>query len=433
MNSSSPRTSAPDEIELVIDAVGGHGDGVATTDQGKVFVPFTVPGDRVRARLGMKGKEGTPAVLLEVMAAGAHRIAPPCAHFGACGGCDLQQWQAAEALDWKRAQVVATLRQRGLDAPVEPVVATLPGERRRARLSVRRDAEVVEVGFRARGSHAIIDVASCALLDPALGALLAPLRKLTSDVLQRREEVAVELTLTDSGIDLLFERSHEPTPAQRSAWAKFATTNRVARISWRADSEGEPELLAKLQQPAMTFGGISVELPPGTFLQASATAEAALVAEVVAAAGKARRVLDLYSGCGTFALPLLQRASVHALEGSAAAVAALKKAAGARLTVEQRDLERRPLQKDELKKVDFVVLDPPRAGARAQSEALAASAVPVIAYVSCNPATFARDARTLVDGGYALSRVVPVDQFLWSAHVELVGIFQKSPNGRRGR
>lgn len=433
MSSSLQRTSKPDELEVVIDDVGAQGDGIATTDQGRVFVPFTVPGDRVRVRLGTRGREGTPAVLLAIVAPGVHRTAPPCAHFGACGGCDLQHWEAAETLAWKRRQVVATLKQRGLDAAVEPVVATSPGARRRARLAARRDVDTVEVGYRARGSHAVVDVTACPLLDPALDALLAPLRTLAPDVLQRREEIAIELTLTESGIDVLLEGTHEPTPAQRTRWARFASKHSIARVSWRASSDAEPELLVKLQQPAMTFGGTPVELPPGTFLQSSATAEAALVAEVIAAAGKARRVVDLYAGCGTFALPLLQRASVHAVEGGAAAVAALKKAAGARLTVEQRDLERRPLQKDELKKVDFVALDPPRAGARAQSEALSASTVPTIAYVSCNPATFARDARTLVDGGYALSRVVPVDQFLWSAHVELVGVFRKAPSGRSGR
>mgnify|MGYP003336832236 CR=1 FL=1 len=157
------------------------------------------------------------------------------------------------------------------------------------------------------------------------------------------------------------------------------------------------------------------------------------MAEVLEAAGKAKRAVDLYAGCGTFALPLLRRASVHAVERNAAAMAALRKAAGGRLTVEQRDLERRPLQKDDLKHVDFVVLDPPRAGARAQAEALAVSAVPTIAYVSCNPATFARDARTLVEGGYSLARVVPVDQFVWSAHVELVGVFRRSSSVRRGK
>lgn len=433
MSSSLRRTGAPDQVELVIDGLGAQGDGTASSARGRVFVPYTVPGDRVRARFDAAGKDGNSATLLEILSPGSGRVPPRCRHFGACGGCDLQHWNSDEVLAWKRAQLAATLKQRGLDVAIEPVVATAAGERRRARISLRRDGDVVEVGFRARASHALVDVVACPLLDPTLEALVAPLRALVPHVLQRREEAAVELTLTPAGIDVLLERASEPTPGQRKTWADFAVRHRVARIAWRAGTDSVPELLVQQQQPVMEFGGVSVDLPPGTFLQASAAAEATLVAEVIDAAGKAKRAVDLYAGCGTFALPLLRQASVHAVEANAAAVAAIKKAAGGQLTVEQRDLERRPLQKEELKRIDFVVLDPPRAGARPQCEALAASVVPTIAYVSCNPATFARDARLLVDGGYSLTRVLPVDQFLWSAHVELVGIFQRPPSDRRGR
>ncbi len=396
-----------------IESIGAQGHGIAETPQGRVFVPFTVPGDLVRVSGGR---------LVEVLEPGPARVGPACAHFGDCGGCDLQTWRADELLAWKRQHVVQTLAHRALTTDVAPVVATPAGERRRARLAVTRDGEQVLLGFRARESHRIVNLDACPLLSPPLAALVPALRTLA------KGDAVFEITDTESGTDLILEQRSEPNAAMRGVLARFAAIHRVARVSWRSEDNAEPELLAQLATPVLRFGGVAVDLPAGAFVQASPTAEAALLAEVKAAAKGAKRVADLYAGCGAFALPLAALAPVHAVEGNAAAAHALEHAArraNLRVTVEARDLSRRPLQGDELKKIDLVVLDPPRAGAKEQCDALARSKVATIAYVSCNPATFARDARTLVDGGYRLERVVPVDQFLWSAHVELVAILRR--------
>ena len=396
-----------------IESIGAQGDGIAETPQGRVFVPFTVPGDLVRVSGGR---------LVEVLEPGPSRVGPACAHFGDCGGCDLQTWRADELLAWKRQRVVQTLAHRALTTDVAPVVATPAGERRRARLALTRDGEQVLLGFRARESHRIVNLDACPLLSPALAALVPALRTIA------KGDAVFEITDTESGVDLILEQRNEPNAAMRSVLARFAAIHRVARVSWRSEDNEEPELAAQLATPVLRFGGVAVDLPSGAFVQASPTAEAALLAEVEVAAKGAKRVADLYAGCGAFALPLASLAAVQAVEGNAAAARALEQAArraNLRVTVENRDLSRRPLQGDELKKIDLVVLDPPRAGAKEQCDALARSKVATIAYVSCNPATFARDVRTLVDGGYRLERVVPVDQFLWSAHVELVAILRR--------
>lgn len=409
------------DLEVTIDSVGAQGDGIAETLEGRVFVPFTVPGDRVRIRA-----DGERAELLDLLASSAQRVGPACAHFGDCGGCDLQHWQTAEVLAWKRQQIEVTLAHRGLVTEIAPAIATPPRERRRARLALRRYGDQFLLGFHARQSHRVVDVQQCPVLNERLAASLPALRQLGPMLLRRDGEVALEVTDTEGGIDLVIERAGEPSTALRGELARFAAQHRFARISWRGEQDSE--LVAKLAAPVIRFGGVAVELPAGAFVQASPTAEAALLAEVRTAATGAKRIADLYAGCGAFSLPLAALAAVHAVEGHAESAKALDKSARqavARVTVEHRDLDRRPLQGDELKKLDLVVLDPPRAGARVQCEALARSKVPTIAYVSCNPATFARDARLLVDGGYRLEKVVPVDQFLWSAHVELVAVLRR--------
>ncbi len=427
------------ELEVTIDSVGAQGDGIAETPQGRVFVPFTVPGDRVRIRAvaqgGAPSRDGERAELLDIVSSSAQRVGPACAHFGECGGCDLQHWQTAEVLAWKRQQIEVTLAHRGLTTAIAPAVATPPRERRRARLALRRvapgrahsrDGDQMLLGFHARQSHRIVDVQQCPVLNERLAAALPALRQLGPMLLRRDGDLVLEVTDTEGGIDLVIERAGEPNTALRGELAHFARQRRFARISWRGEQDSE--LIAMLAAPVIRFGGVPVELPAGAFVQASPTAEAALLAEVRIAATGAKRIADLYAGCGAFSLPLAASAAVHAVEGHAESAKALDKAARqavARLTVEHRDLDRRPLQGDELKKLDLVVLDPPRAGARVQCEVLARSKVPTIAYVSCNPATFARDARLLVDGGYRLEKVVPVDQFLWSAHVELVAVLRR--------
>ena len=426
----SPRIAEPRIAELTVAEVGARGDGIAVFDGAKVFVPLTVPGDRVRVAVkepaNAKG-DGLRADLLEILEPGPGRATPPCSHFGACGGCTLQHMEDAAYAPWKAGLVQGALARVGLsDAPLEPLSRTPPGARRRARFAALKRGRRVWFGFNERLSHRLADLTECPVLLPRLFALVEPLRGLLLSVLPDGGGCDVIATDLDGGIDLVLVGPRSLDRAARERLGAFGEGEGVARISWQADDRGTPEPIAHRRPVAVRFAGLPVTPPPGAFLQASAEGEAALVAAVLANIGEPKRVADLFAGLGTFAVPLAQRAAVHAVEGDAPALAALNKAAGAlRLTTERRDLFENPLTPKELARFDAVVFDPPRAGAAAQAQALAGSKVPRVVAVSCNPATFARDARTLVDGGYALNRVYPVDQFLWSAHVEVVGVFSR--------
>jgi 23S rRNA (uracil1939-C5)-methyltransferase len=417
-------------IDVTIDAVGSRGDGLARAPDGTaLFVPLTVPGDQVRVRSGQARAGGAVAEVMELLAVGGDRVAARCAHYASCGGCSLQHWSDSAVLEWKRGKVRAALGHRGLETSVAPTLATPPGERRRARLAVKRGGDTIALGFRARASRRVVPLGLCPLLAPGLQALLMPLKEFAAAILQSDEEAQFELTQTDGGVDLVVESARRLGPDVISSAVAFASAHGLARVSWRADASGYAELVVRHASTEVVFGGVSVEIPAGAFIQASQTAEAALVGEVLAATAKAKRVADLFAGCGAFTFPLAGHAQVHAVESNATAVAAVAAAASGRagmsVTAEVRDLERRPLMDNELAKYDAVVLDPPRRGARPQAEVLAKSTVRTVAYVSCDIGTFARDARLLVNGGYVLQKVVPVDQFLWSAHVELVGVFTK--------
>ena len=424
--------AAAREVILAIESVGARGDGIARHGGRPVYVPFTAPGDRVRVRLGAESGEGRAAELVELLAPGT-RAAPVCRHFGACGGCALQHLDAAAYAEAKESQIAAALRRQGLEAAaLAPLLRLPPGIRRRARFALehpRAAAAAPLVGFHARASHRIVDLGECAVLHPALVALVGALRRLVPRLWPRRGTGAATATLGDTGIDLLLDLAAPPALPALEDLAGFAEAQDLARLAWRAPGLEEPVPVAIRRPPRVVFSGVPVDLPPDAFLQASAAAEAALIAEVLAGSGAARRFADLYAGLGTLSFALAAHAAVHAAEGSRAAAAALAAAAARagvkRLVVEHRDLEARPFSPEELAPFDAVVIDPPRAGAKAQSAALARSAVPRLVAVSCNPATFARDARLLVDGGYRLMRVQPIDQFLWSPHVELVARFER--------
>ena len=417
-------TDADTLIELEIDSLGARGDGVATHDGAKLFVPFTLAGERVRARRIGEDR----AALVEILSNSPDRVAPECRHFGTCGGCALQHLDSSAYADWKVAQLRAALAPRGLhDVPVAPLVRVSPATRRRAEFAARRVKGHVTLGFHARLSHAIVDMQECRVLDPVLVALVAPLR----DLFQGLSAIAwadIMATRTDTGIDLLFTLDAAPERKSIAALIEFANARDLARVSWRKSAS--PELLIERRKPQISFGGIAVDLPSGAFLQAAPEAEAAIVDLVVRSVGKAKRVIDLYAGCGTLTFPLTRNAQVHAIEGQAELVAALDTAArrarvGPRVRAERRDLTRRPLLANELAEANAIVFDPPREGAREQTAHLAQSRVKTIVGVSCNPATFARDARVLIDAGYALEQVTPVDQFLWTPHLELVGVFRR--------
>jgi 23S rRNA (uracil1939-C5)-methyltransferase len=416
---------------LRIAALGGHGDGIGELDGRPVFVPFAAPGDLVDVAIeGPKG-EGLAARLVETKEAGPGHVPPPCRHFGDCGGCAVQQLDETRYLAWKATLLPAALARRGLvDAPIRPLIRIAPRTRRRAALAAVRQGGRVLLGFHARAGRRVVDLGQCEILLPELARLLPPLRVALHDVVAEGRSADVLLAWTLSGADLLVASTSAPDLAGRQALAALAETADLARVCWSRPG-GEPEPIALRRPPVLSLGGTTVRLPPGPFLQPSAEGEAALVAAVLEAAGAAKAVADLFAGCGTFSFPLAATgARLHAVEGAAPAIEALAASAraagqGATVTTERRDLDERPLLAAELARFDAVVFDPPRAGARAQAEMLAISRVPRAVAVSCNPATFARDARILIDGGYRLDWVQPVDQFPWTGHLELVGSFSR--------
>ncbi|MEO6381729.1 MAG: methyltransferase [Nitrobacter sp.] len=406
---------------LVIDHVGHRGDGVARINGQAVFVPYTLGGETVEA----EPIAGHPdrARLLRVETESPERIAPFCPHFGTCGGCAIQHWQPEAYRAWKRRIVIDTLAQVRIDCEVDDVVDAHGAGRRRITVHARRDEDgKLRVGFAAPNSHAIVSIANCPILDPGLHGALAAARALADVLRPANKPLDIQVTAADNGLDVDV-RGSGPLPA-----ALIATLSRVAETHRLARLTRHGELVLMRAPPVISIGAARVTLPPGSFLQATVAGEKALAALVAAHCSKAKHIADLFCGVGPFALRLAAAARVAAFDSDATAVNALQKAASAAsglkpVRTETRDLFRRPLMPQELRDFDAVVFDPPRQGAEAQSKQLAASKIPVIVAVSCNIATFARDARILIDGGYRLETVTPVDQFRHSPHVELVGKF----------
>jgi 23S rRNA (uracil1939-C5)-methyltransferase len=358
--------------------------------------------------------------------------APPCPHFGACGGCTAQDMAPERYRTWKRSLVLDALARHGLDpGVVAELVSVAPQTRRTARFGARAGV----LGFTERGGHALVEVPECKVLAPEIIALLPALRALARIAAPGRGFVDVPVTLADTGLDVVVRTPRPPDGAQRQALAAEARRAGIARVSWqeagdtRREVAGPPEPVATLRPVRANFAGVAVDLPPAAFLQPTAEGETALVHEVTGALAGARRVADLYAGCGPFAFALADRgAQVRAVEGDpamAGAIEAASRRAQAKVTAEARDLVKRPLLAGELARLDGLVLDPPRAGAPRQVAEIARSRIPAVVYVSCNPQSFARDARVLLDGGHRLTRVLPLDQFLWSAHVELAAAFRR--------
>ncbi len=402
-----------ESVEII--RLGHDGDGV--TAEG-LFVPYTVPGDLVRVtRAGNKGR------LEEILTPGPSRVEPSCRHFGRCGGCALQHLSRDSYLVWKREQVVTALEQRGLKGVrVDEIRAVNPATRRRAVFKVRGASHGVEIGFYEADSHNLIDVVECPVLVPELENLLAKLRSEFATFLKPGETAELHATAADTGVDLSLSWKRKQSPDLLAALAGMAQRLKLARLNWNGD------LVALNAAPMLGIGRFSVALPPQAFLQPTREGEGILQELVREGIGDAKRVADLFAGCGTFALFLAEGRKVHAVEESDAMLEALGRAARARGTdvgIEKRDLFRRPLMPPELARFDAVVIDPPRPGAKAQVQQLAQSRVPRVVYVSCNVASFARDAKYLTDGGFSLRSVAPVDQFVWSPHVELVGLFER--------
>lgn len=415
-------------FEVRIDDIGAQGDGVARFAGAVLFVPMALPGERVVVEKTAAAR----ARVVRWLSRSPARAEPPCRHYAVCGGCAAQHFADEHYVGWKSSLASDALARRGLrDITIAPLARTPPAARRRAEFAARRRGDTIELGFHGRDARAIVDVESCTVLRAEIAALLPGLRDLLGRLAPVGGTTDVHVTRSDTGNDILLTGVRDLDLAAREACASYAREAGIARLAWRRAARASAETIAMRTSPRMHFAGVAVDLPPGAFIQASAEGEAAIVDAVARASADARRIADLYAGCGTLSFPLAgQGARVRAIEGDAGQVAAFDAAirrAGlaGRLSIERRDLARRPLVGDELAGFDVVVLDPPRAGARAQAEALARSNVAHVIAVSCDPGSFARDARILVDGGYRLESVAPIDQFLWSPHLELVGVFRR--------
>jgi len=416
----------PRMVELEISSIGARGDGIAQLDGEAVFIPLTVPGDRIQAKLDGRRGDGLTAGLVEILRPGPHRITPPCPLFGRCGGCGLQQLAPSALADWKRDRLVSALVRAGFSGDrVTKLISIDLATRRRASFAFARLKHSVLLGFNERASHRVVDVDPCLILSPKLIALLAPLRRLLADCLPPAAQGDVMVTDTDSGIDLVIRTDHGIDLTARERLAAFADDRDLACLSWQ--QSGPPQPVARRRTALVRLGEVMVALPPGGFLQPSREGEAALVALVRQALPTIGKIADLYAGSGSFTFPIAADGhAVHAVEGEAASLAALSAAArqsGAPITTERRDLTERPLLGPELKHFAALVFDPPRAGAAAQAAQLAKSGPPVVVAVSCNPATLSRDAALLSEGGYRLITATPVDQFPWSPHLEAVAVF----------
>lgn len=395
--------------------LGHHGDGIA---EGPVFAPITLPGEVVTGRI-----DGQALRDVRVVTPSADRVAAPCSHFKACGGCNLQHASDAFVADWKVDVLRQALNAHGLETEFRPIVTSPAQSRRRATFAARRTKKGAMAGFHARGSDVIIEVPSCQILHPDLLPGLEVAQELAIAGASRKGALAVTITVSNAGLDVSVTQGKPLDGPLRLLLGQLCEQLNLARLAW------EDEVIAMRLPPAQEFGNAPVTPPPGAFLQATHHGEACLLAAVRDAVGDAARLADLFSGCGTFALPLAQTAAVHAVESEAEMLNALdqgwRRAEGLKpVTTEARDLFRRPLLPDEMRKLDAVVLDPPRAGAERQVAEIVQAKVPRVAYVSCNPVTFARDAQTLCAGGYALRWVQVVDQFRWSPHVELAACFE---------
>lgn len=425
---SRPEAHREKLVELAIERVGARGDGIAQYRGDPVFVPFTVPGDQIRARLGARRHGGREGFVVDWLASGPGRGAPRCRHFGTCGGCALQHLDHESYQRIKLGVLHSALERVGIDPGVVGPMRLVPPERRRARLGISRPRDPrlpARVGYRERFRHNLVDLRECPVLEPALFALIGRLPQVARDLIPPGGSAEATLTRTDSGIDLLMEAAERPELSACEVLARFAEECDLARIVWRS---GPDELVVVERRPVrVLLSGVAVPFPPGAFLQASPSAEMILVEEVLSAVGPARPAVDLFAGLGAFAFALACDGPVHAVEGDVGTAAALARAAAdqPRATVERRDLARNPLPADALSRYAAAVFDPPRAGAARQAEALAASAVATVIAISCNPASFARDAATLVSGGYRLERVTPVDQFVWTPHLELAATFRR--------
>lgn len=407
-------------MKITIERLGHLGDGVGRGEDGhQVFATGYLPGELIEATLtGDRLTDG------RIITPSPHRVKPPCAHARTCGGCLIQHGSETFVADWKTGIVAGALAGQGISASIRAIITSPARSRRRATLAGKKTKSGAMVGFHARASDLLVEVPNCQLLHPDLMVALPALEALTRLGATRTQDISLTITRSMDGPDIAVVNARDADMALQLELARVTEAHQIARLSWNG------EVVAMRMPPRQQMGRSRPVPPPGAFLQATAEGEAALLGCVQEVTQGASRIVDLFSGIGTFALPLAERADILAIEGEAAMTHALQKAANQTgnlhgVTTQTRDLFRRPLEPDEFKGVDAVVIDPPRAGAEAQAATLAKSDVPMIAMVSCNPVTFARDAKVLIGAGWTLDWVQPVDQFRWSSHVELVGAFRR--------
>ena len=408
---------------LTIARLAHRGDGIAETPDGPLYVPYTLPGEIVE----VERVPGHPdrRHLLHVDKASPERIAPVCQHFGLCGGCAVQHWRPERYREWKRALLTAALEQQGITAVLDPLIDAHGEGRRRATFHARHThGDVVEVGFSTLRARQLVAIDRCPILAPSLDGALKAAWTIGEVLGETKKPLDIQVTGTETGLDVDVRGSGELNATHGATLARAARQAGLARLTRHG------ELIAQHAAPTVTMGRAKVVLPPGGFLQATAAGEMALAELALSHTAKARNIADLFCGVGPFALRLDERSRVAAFDQDAAAIAALAQAVRSTsglkpIEASARDLFRRPLVAQELKGFDAVVFDPPRQGAEAQAAEIANSKVPLVIAVSCNPATFARDAKLLADGGYRLTQVTPVDQFRYSPHVEIVAKFER--------
>ena len=429
----------PAPADVRIERIGFEADGIARLPDGTpLYVPFTLPGETVTARPLQPRGDGWHATVDAIISPSEARVAPPCAHFGRCGGCVLQHANDAAYRTWKSALLAQALRHAGFTPPdTLPFVPGLPGERRRLDFAAQRSAGRLSLGLHEPRSSAIVDLTNCLVLHPRLMALIDPLRTLLRGQKSIRRDASVMIKLLDSGPDMLLRTDAPLTLDDRTALTRFAADHGLPRISQQRGSD-TPETIGLLRPPVTALSGTTVRPPPGVFLQATAEGERAIIEAVLHGLPEKRtgktRIAELYAGCGTLTFALAGQVRVSAFEGDAATVAALQQAINqsgqaGRIEATHRDLARQPLSAKELAAFAAVVLDPPHNGAAAQIAQIAAAGTRTVIYVSCNPATLSRDAATLRTAGYRLAAATAIDQFLWSARLESVAVFRHGTQG----
>ena len=402
--------------EYRISRLGHLGEGVA---EGPIYAPLTLPGETVSGHL-----QGDRLTEVKIVEPSGDRVKPPCRHFKSCGGCQLQHAADGFVAQWKKSVVETALKAKGIDTIPAEITTSPSHSRRRASFSARRGKKGAMVGFHARGSDVIVENPDCILLLPQVLGARETVAELAVVGGSRKGAISALVTQSDAGLDIRVSGGKPLDGPLRIALADLAHRHQLARLAW------EDEVVVTGEAPAQSFGKARVVPPAGAFLQATKQGELALLDSVSEAVQGARKIVDLFAGCGTFTLPLAAQADMHAYEGDRAMIAALdqgwRKSQGLKhVTATARDLFRNPLLPEDLGGFDAIVIDPPRAGAKAQVAQIAQSDVPVIAFVSCNPVTFARDARDLIDGGYGLDWVRVVDQFRWSSHIEIAAKFRR--------